>query len=134
MKPRDVKLSRRLALDYILIGIAMGGSAEHVAKLIEPSEMLTDVGKLLMASALKCDRAAIADVLHSRGYKISDSKSVCEQIIHLIKESNAEQSAMSVADHMSEQMQSFTDLEDIIDQMEKSVLALKQFQQHVKEK
>ena len=132
MKPRDVKLSRRVAIDYMLIGIAMGGSAKLVAEYIEPSEMLTDVGKMLMKAVLDQDRTAIVDVFHGRGYKISDQSSVCQQLIQIIKESNAEQSAMGVAESMAEQMQSFTDLDDILDYMEKCVFALKTFRQHEK--
>jgi len=129
MKPRDVQLSRRLALDYLLIGIAMGGAAEAIAARIEPTEMLTNVGKLFMAAAISKDRQRFVDVFHARGYKVADGETICEAIIRIIKESNADQSAMAVADAIAEQMATFTDLADTITQMEKAIEALKHFQQ-----
>lgn len=130
MKPRDVKLSRRLAMDYLLIGIAMGGSREMVGKLIQPSEMLTDRGRLLLKATLDKDRKTIAAVFHERGFDVQSDESVCHAVIRNIKNSNADQSAMAVAEHMSEQMQSFLDLDDVIVQLEKATTALKQFQSH----
>lgn len=125
MTPREVKLARRVAVDYMVIGIAIGGAGKWLGERLQPNEMLTSVGKKLMEAALKQDRQSFADTLAVRHqFQLGENERIGDGLIRLIKESNVDQTAHAIADQMAEQLTTFVDLDDAIETLERCVSAL----------
>lgn len=125
MKPREVKLARRVAIDYLLIGMAIGGSDNIMQAIIDPSEMLTDVGKRLMKAALERNPKDFRNYFETRHtFRFSSDENVGEGLIRLMKESNVDQSAHAISECMAEQLTKSDSIEDTIDVLYRATQAL----------
>lgn len=125
MKPREVKLARRVAVDYLLIGMAIGGSANAMQTIIAPEEMLSDVGKRLMKSALEGKPSDFRNYFETRHtFRFSPGENVGQGLIRLMKESNIDQSAYAISECMAEQLNDATSIEDTIEILNRATEAL----------
>lgn len=127
MTPRDVRLSRRIAVDYMIVGMAIGGAAEALVARIQPNEMLTHSAREMYEAAIAGDRDKFKEIFSRRtGLEFRDGESIGKGLVRIIKENNVDQYAFEVGDLVAEQLAAFDDLDDMIAILERATVALRQ--------
>lgn len=133
MTPREVKLTKRVAMDYMIVGMAFG-QANVMSKLIQPEELLTHTGRALYAAATTGDRDTFREVIRSRfGFSMDEKERTAEGLVRIIKESNVDQYAWAVGEQLAEELASFNELADMVEILERATLALKHAQKEREE-
>jgi hypothetical protein len=123
MTPREVKLTKRVRLDYMIIGMAIGGLGKTLEARVQPDEMLTHVGRAMYAAAINSDRERFKDAF--TGFDFAEGEGIGEGLIRILKESNVDQYAYAVGDQIAEQLASFDELADMIEILERATVALR---------
>jgi len=125
---KTIQLQRRLLVDAMLLGVVLAkeGDAAKIREELEPKDMITASGQLLLESIVSQDRKRFASLLRRRfGIDLLPDKTVAESLLSHAKRSNAVMAALDMSEILLHEIRNANTLEDIEDRWAEGLQAIK---------
>lgn len=129
LKPSEVKIARRVAIDFLIIGMALSGKtgSAKVLKTLQPDDMVSAHGKKMLGAIHTGDRELFAAYLEQRlGVKMKPNELAVDALIRFVCDTNIEWAARESTDIIIEQVRDDAPLEDVAGALERLLSVMNQ--------